>query len=135
MSEEMTGIRTFRLGDQWEALVGRTALDNDHLTLTLGHPRDFWFHAAGVSGAHVVVRHPDRPAKLHRDIKRLAAGIAVFFSKARRGGTTCVHWTTCESVFKRRGDAPGKVCLKRYDTVFAKPLNPEHIGGQNVDAR
>ena len=40
-------------------LVGRTARDNDVLSLKLAAPRDFWFHVAGESGSHVVVRNPD----------------------------------------------------------------------------
>jgi hypothetical protein len=55
-------------------LIGRTAADNDVLSLKLASPKDFWFHVSGESGSHVVVRNPDGIDALPRDTKRLAAG-------------------------------------------------------------
>ena len=45
-------------------LVGKSAEDNDLLSLRLGEPHDFWFHLAGDSGSHVVVRNPERLERL-----------------------------------------------------------------------
>src|SRR5262249_10306358 len=36
-------------------LVGRSARDNDALTLRVGRGNDLWLHARGVQGAHVIV--------------------------------------------------------------------------------
>ena len=108
-------------------LVGRTAADNDVLSLKLASPNDFWFHVAGESGSHVVVRNPkglDRPP---RDTKKLAASLAAGHSKARRGGRTAVHMARCRDIGKRQGLAPGKVLLSRYDTVQASPIRVEDL--------
>jgi predicted ribosome quality control (RQC) complex YloA/Tae2 family protein len=108
-------------------LVGRTAADNDLLSLKLASPNDFWFHVAAESGSHVVVRNPGGLDSLPRDTKRLAASLAAGHSKARRGGRTAVHMARCRDVTKRRDLAPGKVNLNRYDTVQASPIRIEDL--------
>ena len=102
-------------------LVGRTASDNDVLSLKLAAPRDFWFHVAGESGSHVVVRNPDKLDALPRETKRFAAALAAGYSKARQGGKTAVHMARAGDVGKSRGMAPGKVTLRRFTTVHAHP--------------
>ena len=110
-------------------LVGRTARDNDALSLKLASPADFWFHVAGESGSHVVVRNPDKLDVLPRETKRFAAALAAGYSKARRGGTVAVHMARAGDVTKPRGLAPGKVQLRRYATVHAQPLRLEEEAG------
>jgi predicted ribosome quality control (RQC) complex YloA/Tae2 family protein len=107
--------------DGMVVLVGKTAKDNDILSLKLAAPRDFWFHVAGESGSHVVVRNPDKIDVLPRETKRFAAALAAGYSKARRGGRTAVHMAQACDVGKRRGMAPGKVTLRRFATVHAHP--------------
>ena len=106
-------------------LVGRTAADNDVLSLKLASARDFWFHVAGESGSHVVVRNPDKLDTLPRETKRFAASLAAGYSKARRGGKTAVHMASAGDVGKSRGMAPGKVTLRRFTTVHAHPKRLE----------
>jgi len=103
-------------------LVGRTARDNDVLSLKLAAPGDFWFHVAGESGSHVVVRNPDKLDALPRETKRFAAALAAGYSKARRGGMVAVHMARAGDVSKTRGLAPGKVHLRRFSSVHAQPL-------------
>ena len=103
-------------------LVGRTARDNDVLSLKLAAPGDFWFHVAGESGSHVVVRNPDNLNSLPRETKRFAAALAAGYSKARRGGKVAVHMARARDVSKPRGLAPGKVHLRRFSSVHAQPL-------------
>ena len=107
--------------DGMRVLVGRPANDNDVLSLKLAAPRDFWFHVAGESGSHVVVRNPDKLDTLPRETKRFAASLAAGYSKARRGGKTAVHMAFAGEVGKSRGMAPGKVTLRRFTTVHAHP--------------
>jgi predicted ribosome quality control (RQC) complex YloA/Tae2 family protein len=114
--------RRFVSPDGLIVLVGKTAEDNDVLSLKLGAPHDFWLHVAAESGSHVVVRNPDLLAAMPRDTARFAAGLAAGYSKARRGGRVAVHVATCADVGKPRGLEPGKVTLRRYKTVYASPL-------------
>jgi predicted ribosome quality control (RQC) complex YloA/Tae2 family protein len=113
--------RRFVSPDGMTVLVGRTAADNDVLSLQLGAPGDFWLHVAGESGSHVVVRNPQGLVRLPRETERFAAALAARYSKARRGGRVAVHLTTCGEVSKPRGLPAGQVVLGRYRTVRALP--------------
>ena len=117
--------RRFVSPDGMIVLVGRTAEDNDVLSLKLGAPRDFWLHVSGESGSHVVVRNPDGLDRPPRETVRFAAGLAAGYSKARHGGQVAVHLATCADVSKPRGLPPGKVQLRRFSTVKAAPLRPD----------
>ena len=114
--------RRFVSPDGFVVLVGKTAEDNDVLSLKLGSPRDFWLHIASGSGSHVVVRNPDSLEKLPRDTVQFAASLAARYSKARAGGRVAVHLSTCREVGKPRGLPPGKVTLGRFKTVHAAPM-------------
>lgn len=111
-------------------LVGRTARDNDILSIKLAAPRDFWFHVASESGSHVVVRNPNNLDTLPRETRRFAAGLAAGYSKARRGGKVAVHMARAGDVTKERGLAPGKVYLRRFTSVHASPIRLEEEGEQ-----
>jgi len=113
--------------DDWEIVVGKTARANDHLSIKIGRPMDFWFHIAGMPGSHVIARHPDHPAKCPREVRRVAAGLAAYFSKARSGGNCTVHWTTCSQVKKRGGSPDGQVLLKKFEVMKVKPVNPDQL--------
>ncbi len=112
--------RRFVSPDGFTVLVGKTAADNDVLSLKLGAPRDAWLHVASDSGSHVVVRNPDG-VKLPRETLRYAAALAAGYSKAKDGGRVAVHCCTCADVHKPRGFPPGKVVLDRYETLHATP--------------
>lgn len=113
--------------DGFVVLVGRTASDNDLLSLKLASPRDFWLHVAGQPGSHVVVRNPDNLSRLPRETLRFAACLAAGYSKAKAGGKVAVHVTRCSEVSKPRGYAAGKVTLARFETVQARPLQQEDL--------
>jgi predicted ribosome quality control (RQC) complex YloA/Tae2 family protein len=123
--------RRFTSPDGLIVLVGRTAADNDVLSLKLAAPRDFWLHVAGESGSHVVVRNPDNLDRLPRQTSRFAAALAARYSKARRGGRVAVHLARCADVSKGRGLPPGKVQLRRYSTVHAEPWSGEDEGDRD----
>jgi predicted ribosome quality control (RQC) complex YloA/Tae2 family protein len=108
--------------DGFTVLVGRTAPDNDIVSLKLASPRDFWYHVASESGSHVVVRNPDNLDRLPRETRQFAAGLAAGYSKARRGGQVAVHEARARDVSKPRGLPPGKVTLARYSTIRVQPI-------------
>ena len=113
--------RRFVSPDGMTVLVGKSAADNDVLSLELGEPQDFWLHVAADSGSHVIVRNPDRLARPPRETLRFAASLAAGYSKLAAGGRTSVHWTTCRNVSKRRGAPAGQVLLRDYESIDAKP--------------
>jgi len=105
-------------------LVGKTAADNDVLTLELAAPNDAWMHVVGESGSHVVVRNPDGLERLPRATLQFAAGLAVGYSKARHAGRTAVHVARCADVHKPRGAPAGQVTLRQWRTVRVTPVRP-----------
>ncbi len=111
--------RRFVSPDGMVVLVGRTAADNDTLSLRLAAPRDFWLHVAGTPGSHVVVRNPENLERLPRDTARFAAALAARHSRSREGGSVAIHLARCLDVSKPRGLEPGRVQVARYSTVHA----------------
>jgi len=115
------GYRIHEL-DGFEILVGRSARDNDHLSLKVARPRDFWLHAHGFAGSHVVVRHPDGTGDVPRHVIERAAELAAWHSKARGArGKISVHLCRAADVSKPRGSPAGQVRLRSFDTVKVYP--------------
>ncbi len=93
-------------------LVGRSAADNDRLTVQIAKPNDLWLHARDVHGSHVVLplaRNEDIDAERLLD----AATLAAHFSEARGNGAVEVRYTRRRYVQKPRGAPPGTVLLLR----------------------
>ena len=119
--------RRFVSPDGFTVLVGKSATDNDELSLKLCAQHDFWFHLAGDSGSHVVVRNPERVERLPRETERFAAGLAAGYSKARHAGRVAVHACRGADVSKRRGQPPGEVTLARFRSLTVEPLRAEDL--------
>lgn len=107
----------------FEILIGRTARDNDRLSLRVARPRDLWLHAGGHAGSHVVVRAADGPTEaVPKHVIERAAELAAWHSKARGAvGKVSVHVCRAGDVSKPRGAPAGQVRLKRYETVKVYP--------------
>lgn len=111
------GHKTFE-AQGFEILVGQGDRANDRLTFKLAAPRDFWLHAAGVPGSHVVVRNPENLPELPKAVAERAAELAVKHSKAKSaGGKVPVHLCRVADVSKPRRAAAGKVRLRRFDEI------------------
>ena len=119
---EFRSFRKVVSPEGWSIYIGRNARENQHLTFRIAKERDFWLHAAGVSGSHVIVRNPTGRKELPVATLRMAAGAAAFYSGARRELKVEVHLAFRKDV--RRGREPGQVRLKRSRTVLARPLDP-----------
>ena len=89
-------------------LVGAADADNDYVSMTLAEPDDWWFHADGVPGSHVILRAKPE-VEPNRDTLRQAAAVAAYHSKARGAGTARVHYTRARHVSKPRGAKAGTV--------------------------
>lgn len=113
--------RRFVSPDGFTVLVGKTAEENDLLSTKLTQPLDFWFHLAGDSGSHVLVRNPGHLERLPKPTELYAAALAAGYSKARNAGRVAVHMARGAEVSKRRGQPPGEVTLERWTSVLVKP--------------
>lgn len=93
-----------------EILVGRSARDNDTLSIRIARGSDTWLHTADVPGSHVVLRtqkgqEPDGEEVLD------AAHLAIHFSPVRGTDRAPVHVVAAKHVHKPKGAKPGLVNL------------------------
>jgi predicted ribosome quality control (RQC) complex YloA/Tae2 family protein len=121
-------VRRHTTRDGFVILVGKSGPENDTLTFKVASPWDFWLHAAGAAGAHVVVRNPRRLDSLPEGTLRTAAEIAAWYSGARESGKVEVHVTLRKHVRKGKGMAPGQVTLRRYKSIQVSPRLPPGPG-------
>jgi len=120
----LAGVRIVTSQDGWTILVGRTSRDNDRLTFKIAAPEDFWLHAAGVPGAHVVIRNPERLGTVPQGTLAEAARLALWFSDGRSQQVGDVHWTRRKLVRRAKGGAPGLAVLKRFETIRVRAERP-----------
>lgn len=106
--------REFQTASGLFVFVGRNDRANDQLTFSVARGNDLWFHAADVSGSHVILRVP-REREVDRDSILEALQLALFYSKARNQGEADVVMTQCKYV-RRTGRKPGQVALSQYET-------------------
>lgn len=96
--------------------VGRGARDNDELTTRLAKPQDWFFHAQGASGAHVIVpRNKGEP--LSSEALLDAAHLAHHFSSLASDQRVDVAYTERRYVQKRRNSPAGAVQLLRLKVL------------------
>lgn len=118
--------RRFRV-EGYEVRVGRSAADNDALTLRHSRPRDLWLHARAVAGSHVLVVNP-KSAEVPEPVIERAAGLAAWFSKQKGESLAAVSVTERKYVRKGRRMAPGQVRLERERVLMVAPLDPATLG-------
>jgi predicted ribosome quality control (RQC) complex YloA/Tae2 family protein len=122
--------------DGHEVLFGRNGRENDELTFHVASADDFWLHVADYTGAHVIVRNPERADTLDSIVLERAAQLAAYHSQARNSGKVDVHYTRRKFVTKPRNAKPGLVRLREFETVTVEPRDwkaPESRSGDAID--
>jgi predicted ribosome quality control (RQC) complex YloA/Tae2 family protein len=120
----LEGVRIYATNEGLTLLVGRGARENHRLTFKLASPDDFWFHAQGCRGAHVILRNEERLTAPPDASLRQAAAAAAWFSEAKSQDRVDVQWTRRKNVRKPRSAPLGTVVLKRFKTVRVSPTEP-----------
>ncbi len=104
-------------------LIGKNNLQNDRLTFKMARPNDTWFHTKDIPGSHVVVQNGGAP--LAEETIMMAAGLAVYFSKARDSAQVPVDYTKVRYIKKPPHSKPGFVIFTNQSTVYTDPLDPQ----------
>lgn len=99
-------------------LVGKGGEDNDALTSS-ARPQDWWFHARGVPGSHVVVPL-SRTATLEDQLVLDAAHLALHHSQLKGEPRGEVSYTQVKFVRKVKGGSPGQVTYTREKTLVVR---------------
>ncbi len=125
--EAEKSYRTFDLDARWFVVVGRSNFENDEITFQVAKPTDWWFHAQGVPGSHVILRprggNDGPPAR----VIEKTASIAAHFSKAKHSSLVPVIYTQRKYVRKFRGARPGQVTCEREKMVMVPPELPDGV--------
>ena len=122
---ERLPYREFISVDGSPLLVGRSAADNDRLTLRHARPYDLWLHARGVTGAHVLVRLA-KGTQCPPETLVDAATLAGHFSDLRGEAIVDVLYTPRRFVHKRKGSSVGSVTLGS-EKVIALRVEPARL--------
>jgi predicted ribosome quality control (RQC) complex YloA/Tae2 family protein len=117
--------RSFAGSRGGEIRVGRSARDNDELTLRHSKGSDLWLHTADAPGSHVVLvlakgADPDSEEMVD------AAHLAVHFSPLKGASRARVHVARRKEVHKPRGAKPGLVHLSGGRILDVR-MQPERL--------
>jgi predicted ribosome quality control (RQC) complex YloA/Tae2 family protein len=123
---------TYLLPGDWTVLAGRTDADNERLSLKVARPDDWWFHVRGMPGSHVVLRVP-AGAEPDREIRKRAAAIAAYHSKARDAGVVAVSCTRARYVTKPRGAPLGTVQIRKEVVLKVRPTLGDAVAARTSE--
>lgn len=116
--------RTVLVGE-FEVLVGRSAADNDYLSLKVAKGNDVWLHVAGgTAGSHVVIKNPGA-GEVPTEVVEQAAQLAAWYSKARGAPRVEVHVCKASQVSKAKGAPAGQVQIKNFKRIKVEPSRLE----------
>ena len=114
--------------DGFDIYVGKNNFQNDELTFQSASGNDWWFHAKGVPGSHVILKSEGRelPDRAFEDAGRLAA----YYSKNRGGDKVEVDYVEKKHVKKPGGSKPGFVV---YYTNYSLVIDSDISGLKLAD--
>lgn len=107
--------------DGYDIYVGKNNFQNEELTFKLATGNDWWFHAKGCPGSHVVVKmkgNEELPDSTFEEAARLAA----YYSAGREQGKVEVDYIQKKHVKKPNGAKPGFVV---YYTNFSMTIDAD----------
>jgi len=116
-STEARKPREFVLEGGWRCVAGRNARENEELTFRTAARDDYWLHARGASGSHVILRKDGRPGNPPERVLQLAADIAARYSGQK--GIIPVDCTLVKYVRRVKGAPQGFVRYTNEKTLFA----------------
>lgn len=114
--------------DGFHIYVGRNNYQNEELTFHFANGGDWWFHAKGMAGSHVIVKTEgkDLPDRVFEE----AASLAAWYSKAREQTKVEIDYIQRKHVKKPNGSKPGFVV---YYTNYSMTISPDISGLQEVE--
>ncbi len=118
-------FRHYLIHNKYNVYVGKDSKSNDLLTMKFAKQNDYWFHARGASGSHVVLKNENMKEGIPKNILKIAASLTAYHSKAKTSGMAPVSYTQKKYVTKKKGMEPGKVALLKEEVLIVKPEIPE----------
>jgi len=116
--------KQYRIDDRYDVYVGKDSKSNDLLTTKFAKQNDYWFHARGLPGSHVILRSDKPKEVVPKPVLKKAACIAAFHSKAKTAGIVPVSYTFAKFVYKKKGLDAGQVYLTKEKVLTVQPRIP-----------
>ena len=93
--------------DGYDIYVGKNNFQNDELSFKFASGNDWWFHAKGQPGSHVIVKskNEELPDRTFEEAGKLAA----YYSKGRQAPKVEIDYTQKKNLRKPTGGKPGFV--------------------------
>ncbi len=109
--------------DGFDMYVGKNNYQNDELTFKIASNSDWWFHAKGAPGSHVIVKTngQELPDRTFEEAARLAA----WYSKNRNSEKVEIDYVEKRHVKKPNGAKPGFVV---YYTNYSMMIDSDISG-------
>ena len=106
--------------DGYHIYVGKNNFQNDELTFRFASGNDWWFHAKGIPGSHVIVKTKGEPLP-DRTFEE-AAKLAAYYSRARGQEKAEIDYTEKRNIKKPNGGKPGFVI---YHTNYSMVMDSD----------
>lgn len=105
--------------DGYHIYVGKNNFQNEELTFKFAVGNDWWFHAKGMPGSHVIVKTngDELPDRTFEEAGRLAA----YYSKGRENDKVEIDYLEKKNVKKPNGSKPGFVVYYTNYSLVASP--------------
>lgn len=105
--------------DGFHIYVGKNNYQNEELTFKATAGNDWWFHAKGIPGSHVIVKSEGK--ELPDRVFEEAGALAAYYSKARGNEKVEIDYIQKKHVKKTPGGAPGFVIYHTNYSLIAVP--------------
>lgn len=105
--------------DGFHIYVGKNNYQNEELTFKVAGGNDWWFHAKGIPGSHVIVKGEGKelPDRTFEE----AGALAAYYSKGRDNDKVEVDYIQRKHIKKVAGAAPGFVIYHTNYSLIAEP--------------
>ena len=105
--------------DGFHMYVGKNNYQNEELTFKVASGNDWWFHAKGIPGSHVIVKAEGKelPDRTFEE----AGALAAYYSKGRDNDKVEVDYIQKKQIKKVAGAAPGFVIYHTNYSMVAEP--------------
>lgn len=118
----------YRSSDGYDIFVGKNNYQNDELTFKIATGNDWWFHAKGMPGSHVIVKanNDELPDRTFEEAGMLAA----YYSNGRDAEKVEIDYLQKKNIKKPNGAAPGFVV---YYTNYSLTIAPDISGIELIE--
>ena len=106
--------------DGFDMYVGKNNYQNDELTFKLATGNDWWFHAKGMPGSHVIVKTDNK--ELPDSTFEEAGKLAGYYSKGKNADKVEIDYLQKKNVKKPNGAVAGFVV---YYTNYSLTIHPD----------